>query len=134
MPLDYYFLETGNIYPNSCTGTAIYADTQIDWKGLCPTISNVPYQREVEIKPTPKEGVEMKGLYDVYLIYGEDRADILLKRKEGIIASDDEDAKIKSGLMKDVQDSWDADYLTFIVRRIGDVKVKERPKEVKQVI
>ena len=100
-----------------------------------PTIS-LPrwgFPHQVEIKPTPKEGVEMKGLYDVYLIYGEDRADILLKRKEGIIASDDEDAKIKSGLMKDVQDSWDADYLTFIVRRIGDVKVKEKPKEVKQV-
>ena len=121
MSLNRYFPETGN-YPVTYTGTATYAGT-----------STWPIPNPMEIKPTPKEGVEMKGLYDVYLIYGEDRADILLKRKEGIIASDDEDAKIKSGLMKDVQDSWDADYLTFIVRRIGDVKVKARAQEVKQV-
>ena len=131
MSLNRYYPETGN-HPNFYTTTAIYVDTST-W--------SIPYPGELkvsqtitEIKPTPKEGVEMKGLYDVYLIYAEDRADILLKRKEGIIASDDEDAKIKSGLMKDVQDSWDADYLTFIVRRIGDVKVKARAQEVKQVV
>lgn len=80
-----------------------------------------------------KEGIEMKGLYDVYLVYGEDRKMIIKKVVTGVLADSDEDAKIKSGLMKEIKDDWDADYLTFIVRKIGDVKVKEKPKEVKQV-
>ncbi len=80
-----------------------------------------------------KEGIEMKGLYDVHLIYAEDRKSPIIKQKIGIIADSEEDAKIKSGLMKEIDDTWDADYLTFIVCKIGDVKVKEKPKEVKQV-
>lgn len=75
----------------------------------------------------------MKGLYDVYLVYGEDRKMIIKKVVTGVLADSDEDAKIKSGLMKEIKDDWDADYLTFIVRKIGDVKIKEKPKEVKQV-
>ncbi len=86
--------------------------------------------------PSPQkkiEGVEMKTLYNVYLVYGEDRKKPIIKQARGVIANNDEDAKIKSGLMKEVQEDWDADYLTFIVEEIGNVHIKERPKEVKQV-
>lgn len=79
------------------------------------------------------KGVEMKGYYDVYLFYGADRDKVIQHRKEGVIAVSDEDAKIKSGLMKLVDESWDADFITFIVRKIGDVKVKSKPQEVKNV-
>lgn len=79
------------------------------------------------------EGVEMKELYDVYMVYAEDRKNPVVVVKRGVIASDDEDAKIKSGLMKKIDEDWDADYLTFICYTIGEVSVKEKPKEVKQV-
>lgn len=111
--------------------------------GKCEPIKSEPfhiktYPQQFTVSTTEEnknipEGVEMKNLYDVYLIYGENRKDPFIKRSDGIIASDEEDAKIKSGLMKEVQEDWDADYLTFIVNRIGEVKVKEKPKEVKQV-
>jgi len=79
------------------------------------------------------EGVEMKNLYNVYLIYGEDRKAPEIHQVRGVIASSEEDAKIKSGLMHNIQDNWDADYLTFICEKIGEVKIKEKPKEVKNV-
>jgi hypothetical protein len=52
-----------------------------------------------------------------------------------VIAENDEDAKIKSGVFSFVEKhpEWDADFLTIIVRPIGDVRVKERAKEFKQV-
>jgi len=79
------------------------------------------------------EGVDIMILYDVYLVYAEDRKNPIVINKFGVIARDEEDAKIKSGLMKEVQDEWDADYLNFICKEIGDVKVKAKPKEVKTV-
>lgn len=79
------------------------------------------------------EGVEMKELYDVYMVYAEDRKNPVIEIKRGVIASDEEDAKIKSGLMKKIDEDWDADYLTFICYEIGSVSVKEKPKEVKQI-
>lgn len=95
---------------------------------------------EVEIDFSSEEekiklpgGVEMKGLYDVYMIYAEDRKSFIKSVSVGVLANDEEDAKIKSGLMKSIEDEWDVDYLTFIVKYIGDVKVKEKPKEVKNV-
>lgn len=83
--------------------------------------------------PPTKEGVEMKGLYEVWLIYAEDRKYPLIRSLNNIIADSEEDAKIKSGLMASVDPDWDTDYLTFIVKKVGDVKVKEKPKEVKQI-
>lgn len=80
-----------------------------------------------------REGVEMKGLFDVYMVYAEDRKKPIINSVFGVVAESDEDAKIKSGLLKMIDDEWDADYLTFIVKKIGDVRVKERPKEVKQI-
>lgn len=74
----------------------------------------------------------MQGLYEVYLVYGENRKEPIVHTQR-VVASSEEDAKIKSGLMALIKPEWDADFLTFIVRKIGDVAVKERPKEVKQV-
>jgi hypothetical protein len=74
----------------------------------------------------------MKKLYEVYLVYGEDRKNPLVF-KEQVIAENEEDAKIRSGLNAQILPSWESDYLTFTAVEIIDVKVKERPKEVKQV-
>jgi hypothetical protein len=83
-------------------------------------------------KPTPKEGVEMQGLFEVYLVYGENRKEPIVHTAR-VIASSEEDAKVKSGLYPLIQKEWEADFVTTIVRKIGDVAVKERAKEVKQV-
>ena len=79
------------------------------------------------------EGVEMLNLYDVYMVYGEDRKKPEIEIERGIIAKNEEDAKIKSGLMQKVDPKWDADYLSFIVVELGEVKVKEKAKEVKNI-
>jgi hypothetical protein len=79
------------------------------------------------------EGVEIMKLYDVYLVYAENRKNPYIKVYGGIVAKDPEDAKVKSGLMREIKEEWDADYLTFITREIGEVKVKEKPKEVKNI-
>jgi hypothetical protein len=76
---------------------------------------------------------DMIGLYDVVMVYGEDRKNLIINKSDGVMAASDEDAKIKSGLMARVDKSWDADYLTFIVNKIGDIKVKPKPSEVKNV-
>jgi len=77
----------------------------------------------------------MKGLYEVIGVYGEDRNNVLIHRPEKsvVLASGEEDAKMKSGIYGWIDAKWDADYLTIIVRKIGDVAVKEKPKEVKNV-
>jgi len=74
----------------------------------------------------------MKKLYEVYLVYGENRYAPIIHREQ-VIADNEEDAKIKSGLHSKVMASWDSDYLTFRAIEIMDIKVKEKPKEVKQV-
>ena len=79
------------------------------------------------------EGVEIMKLYEVWMVYAENRSKPKCTHIDGVIAKDPEDAKIKSGLMKDIPEEWDADYHTFIVKEIGDVKVKEKPKEVKNI-
>ena len=75
----------------------------------------------------------MKNLYEVFLVYGEDRKNPTITAVERVIANDDEDAKVKSGIYANVSSEWDADYLTIIVRCLGAVKIKEKAKEVKQV-
>ena len=107
----------GYVYPYTFTNGSGW--TSLDFGGTKPAA-------------TPKEGVEMKGLFEVYLVYGEDRKEPIVHAAR-VIAASEEDAKIKSGLMPIIKPEWDADYLTFIVRKIGDVAVKARPSEVKQV-
>jgi len=83
-----------------------------------------------------KEGIEMKNLYEVFLVYGEDRINPLIHRTADagyVVAENDEDAKIKSGIFSMIKSEWDADYLTIIVHNLGAVKIKEKAKEVKNV-
>ena len=80
-----------------------------------------------------KKGVDTMYLYEVYLVYAEKRGNPFIWSKKDVIASDDEDAKIKSGVYAQVVSSWDSDYLTIIARQIGAVSVKQKPKEVKNV-
>jgi len=78
----------------------------------------------------------MKNLYEVFLVYGEDRINPLIHRTADagyVVAENDEDAKIKSGIFSMIKSEWDADYLTIIVRNLGAVKIKEKAKEVKNV-
>jgi hypothetical protein len=82
-------------------------------------------------------GVEIMYLYDVWMIYAEDRKEpvvdnAIIEHKQ-VIAKDEDDAKVKSGVMQLVEKHWDSDYLSFIVNEIGEVKVKEKPKEVKNI-
>ncbi len=74
----------------------------------------------------------MKTLYEVYLVYGEDRKQPVIL-KEMVIADSEEDAKVKSGLHKNIDPTWEADFLTFEAVEVIDVKIKERPREVKNV-
>jgi hypothetical protein len=79
------------------------------------------------------EEVDIMTMYDVYLVYGGDRKNIVVESALGVIAANGEDAKLKSGLMQKMQTEWDTAYVSFVVRPLGEVKVKPRPKEVKQV-
>ena len=107
---------------NPCTITGVPPMSFDDWSNQCQEINN-----------PIKEGIEMKNLYEVIGVYGEDRNKPVVFRELAIIASDDEDAKVKCGIYKWIDEKWDADYLTIIVRNLGAVKVKEKAKEVKNV-
>lgn len=78
------------------------------------------------------EGVEIMKLYEVWMVYAEDIKNPFIFYSR-IIARNPEDAKLKNIFAKDIKEEWDIDYLTIIVREIGDVKVKEKPKEVKNI-
>jgi len=75
----------------------------------------------------------MKSLFKVTLCYGEDRKAPIVMEFLPVIADGDEDAKIKSGVYGAIDKDWDADFVTVLIQKIGDVRVKERPKEVKNV-
>jgi hypothetical protein len=93
-----------------------------------------PYTPQYEERNIPlPEGDEMKGLFEVILCYGEVRKEPFVKILPPVIADSEEDAKIKSGAYGFIKPEWDADYLTVIVRKLGDVKIKSKPQEVKQV-
>lgn len=137
----------------SCTtnSTGDYWIT-IDYQGASypGTAINVPSCRKVRDDPEvdklkaklteleerlnkPSRGVDMKALYKVTLCYGEDRVKPIVQEFAPVIADGEEDAKIKSGVFAAILTSWDPDFLTIICAKIGEVKVKERAKEVKQV-
>ena len=93
-----------------------------------------PFLEQYREKNIPlPEGVVMKSLYKVTLCYGEDRKAPVVMEFAPIIADSDEDAKIKSGVYAAIDKEWDADFVTVLIQKIGDVKVKERVKEVRQV-
>ena len=136
---EFYYLTTSN----STVDWTTWAPTQ--WqRQWVPDGSHIwaGGQNEYLEKSTPtrtklneplKEGIEMKNLYEVFLVYGEDRKNPFISATERVIASDDEDARVKSGIYSRVEKEWDADYLTIIVHNLGAVKIKEKAKEVKNV-
>jgi hypothetical protein len=87
------------------------------------------------IKQPLKEGIEMKNLYEVIGVYGADRNKPMVFRPEVgyVLAADEEDAKLKSGVYGWADSAWDNDYLTILVRNLGAVKIKEKVKEVKSI-
>ena len=123
---------------NNTTSNNIY-DTWTNWAPTQWQRQWVPVRgietpsSGTEIKQPLKEGIEMKNLYEVFLVYGEDRKNPFISATERVIASDDEDARVKSGIYSRVEKEWDADYLTIIVHNLGAVKIKEKAKEVKNV-
>ena len=84
----------------------------------------------------PFGGYPMKDdsalLYDVYMVYAENLTAPIVKRIS-VIAKTRDEAKLKSGLMKEVDNKWDVDYLTFIVNQIGTINYKPKPQEVKVI-
>jgi len=130
MALSYELFGNGTSPYYSGEWVITWADTgitDIDWRER-------DYKSiRIETKNKIPEGIEMKTMYNVYLVYGEDRKKPVIHKQYGVIANSKEDAKIKSGLMKDINETWDEDYLTFIVEEIGEVKIKEKPKEVKSI-
>lgn len=126
-----YYTTASTTYTNGTTWTWT-GEVQpfVPWRSKDERIKEI---KELVKKSKKIEGVETMNLWDVYLVYAENRKSPTILPVYGVIARDEEDAKIKSGLMKSVLSEWDADYLTFIVKNIGMVKVKEKPKEVKTI-
>jgi hypothetical protein len=123
-------VSASNYFSNLSSTTAWQAGTPLYYGNTgCPTFQSLKFSEPL------KEGIEMKNLYEVFLVYGEDRKNPIIVGKMGgyVIANDDEDARVKSGVYSEVDKEWDADYLTIIVRNLGAVKVKEKAKEVKNV-
>jgi len=75
---------------------------------------------------------EYMNLYEVVLVNGGDRNDIQIINGGQIVAIDEEQAKMKSGVMAQIDESWDMDYVTIICRNIGRCMVEEKPIKVKQ--
>lgn len=131
---EFYYTTTT---PTSSTDWGTWASPTLGWdvKPCRPE----QYGNSVTItcdnltKQPLKEGIEMKNLYEVFLVYGEDRKAPVISATERVIANDDEDARVKSGIYSKIEKEWDADYLTILVRNLGAVKIKEKAKEVKNV-
>ncbi|HEY6020119.1 MAG TPA: hypothetical protein VIY48_09520 [Candidatus Paceibacterota bacterium] len=79
-----------------------------------------------------KRGIDMQTLFDVFLVYGEDRIAPLVTNRR-VVACNEEEAKLKSKISEEIKDDWDIDFVTIVVRQIGSVAIKERPQEVKSV-
>ena len=83
----------------------------------------------IEIIQGERRG-ELMALYNVYMVYAEDRdnPDIF---QAIVVAENDEQARIKSGFVP--RKGWDLDYLTIFSKPICEVVVKEKPTEILQV-
>ena len=141
MPGDFDFISVGGDTGSIITfDSTTWAWTNGDESNVitCDPPIKMPYAETIRIniedtETKLPEGVELMTLYDVYMIYAESHNNLTTHLRTGVLAADEEGAKIKSGLMKKIQDDWDTDYLTFVVKCIGQVKVKAKPKEVKTV-
>ena len=125
---------TGCIAPNTTSNYWAFGYLPQQYPPLSVQSDPQPFLEQYREKNIPlPEGVVMKSLYKVTLCYGEDRKAPVVMEFAPIIADSDEDAKIKSGVYGNIDKEWDADFVTVLIQKIGDVKVKERAKEVKQV-
>ena len=69
-----------------------------------------------------QKGETMYYLWQVFLVYGKgDTCSPCMPKY--VIAKDSEEAKIKSGVYKDIPDSWDSEYVTILCLTLGEVKV-----------
>ena len=68
------------------------------------------------------KGETMYYLWQVFLVYGKGDTCSPCMPKYAI-AKDSEEAKIKSGVYKDIPDSWDSEYVTILCLTLGEVKV-----------
>ncbi len=69
-------------------------------------------------------------LFRLTLVYGGNRNNIIVVEKNNVVASSVEEAKIKSGIMKEINSSWDTDFITLLAEKVGEVLVKEKTKKV----
>ena len=80
-------------------------------------------------KKLKSKGETMYYLWQVFLVYGKGDTKQGLKSvcspcmPKYVIAKDSEEAKIKSGVYKDIPDSWDSEYVTILCLTLGEVKV-----------
>jgi len=129
-----YYGSDNNFYYGDCTtttATSVHYGT-VGYPVWPTPQPQVTYGMVYQTEPKKEEAFEMQQLYRVYLVYAEDRLNPLVMFKD-VVAVHEEDAKIKSGLMAEIKPEWDADYLTIYADEIFQVKVKPKPKEVKQV-
>jgi hypothetical protein len=81
-------------------------------------------------KEEKKKMVEKMTLFEVMMVYGENRTAPIIETKK-VVAPDIEGAKARAGFIP--QPEWDLDYYNLVVKPIIDVNVKEKPTEIKSV-
>lgn len=70
---------------------------------------------------------EYQGLYEVVTTYGGNRNDVEVVSSY-IVADDEQRARMRA--RDDIDASWDEDYISQCVNKVGSVRVRLRPKEV----
>ena len=68
------------------------------------------------------KGETMYYLWQVFLVYGKgDTCSPCMPKY--VVAKDMEEAKIKSGVYKEIPTTWDSEYVTILCLTLGEVKV-----------
>jgi hypothetical protein len=93
------------------------------WQVKYASTSESPFQPE-ERRLMDNEAI----VFDVVVVYAENKAQPVVKR-EIIIAKSESQARLLAG--KQVEQSWDTDYLTVLVIELGTITFKPKPTEVK---
>jgi hypothetical protein len=86
-----------------------------------------PGRTESEVK---RKMVEKMSLYEVTMVYGENRTEPIIKTKR-VVAPDTGVAKARAGFLP--QPEWDLDYYNLVAKPIMEVNIKEKPTEIKSV-
>lgn len=98
----------------------------------CGTVVGHGFLIDPNENSTKRRGSEMQTLYNVYLVYGEDRLNPIVESRT-VVACSSEEAKMKSKIQALIKDNWDIDFVTVAACSICNVAIKERPTEVKSV-